>query len=104
MDNVRAVQILRDAGTYMPAVVPYMGGYRIYSGLTLVGSGTTIDAAMDAWRESLPKGHAPPLPMYFADGQAVMRKEGLVATAISKTVATRIANALNAYMPNRRGR
>ena len=102
MDNIRAVQILRDAGTWLPAVIPFAGGYRIYSGYEVIGSGATVDAAMDSARRVLPA--VPPVPIFYSEGLEVKRVEGWVATARSKAVAERIANALNQYMPDRRGR
>ena len=102
MDNKRAVQILRDSGVYMPAIVPSLGGFRVYSGLTLLGSGATIDSAME--RAGMLPPPIPPAPIFYAEGVEVRRLEGLVATAKSKSLASRIANALNSYMPDRRGR
>jgi hypothetical protein len=47
--------------------------------------------------------HLKPQPIFVAVKTAVMRGSEHVATAISKTFAKRIANALNKHKPNSEG-
>lgn len=42
-------------------------------------------------------------PPYASAGPRVMLADRAVATAVSNSMAKRIANALNAYTPDRRG-
>jgi hypothetical protein len=62
VDNKRAVQILRDSGVYMPSVVPSIGGrtFHVFSGMTLLGSGETVDEAME--RAGMNPPPVPPSP------------------------------------------
>lgn len=43
------------------------------------------------------------LPKFAAVGRSVMRGQEHIATAVSSTMAQRIARALNAHKPNSRG-
>jgi hypothetical protein len=45
----------------------------------------------------------PPPPKFVAIRATVMRGAELIARAVSKTMAKRIANALNKHAPNREG-
>ncbi len=53
--------------------------------------------------QSTPKAPTPRPFMFIAIRRAVMRGSEMVATAKSHTFARRIANALNAYTPTRKG-
>lgn len=44
-----------------------------------------------------------PKPQYASAGPRIMLADRAVATAVSNSMAKRIANALNAYTPDRRG-
>lgn len=44
-----------------------------------------------------------PVPLFVAIRCAIMRGSEHIATAVSKTMAKRIANALNAHKPNKEG-
>jgi hypothetical protein len=108
MDNKRALQILTDAGVYLPSVVPGRGegGFFVFSSLKELGRGDSVDAAIEDARR---RGNIPPdadRPEYVAKANdifRVRRPSSLVATATSRTMADRIANALNLYNPNERG-
>jgi len=105
MDNRRALQLLTEAQVYAPAVVPGLGhgGYYIFSAAKVLGHGDTIE---DAFADAKSKGNIPdlpPRPVFHADGKIVTRKDSVVATCNSRTMAMRIANALNQYNPNERG-
>ena len=105
MDVRRALQLLTEAQVYAPAVVPGLGqgGYFVFSAAKVLGRGETIDAALaDAKaRGYLPE--LPPRPAFLADGVIVTRRGEVVATCNSRTMAARVANALNQYNPNERG-
>lgn len=45
----------------------------------------------------------PKLPQFVAVNRSVMRGQEHIATAVSRTMAMRIARALNTYKPNSRG-
>jgi hypothetical protein len=44
-----------------------------------------------------------PTPKFVAVHKAIMRGAEFIATAVSHTMALRIANALNSYKPNQKG-
>lgn len=60
-----------------------------------------------SWRDVFVQAGArwpkPPTTTFAAAGPRVMHGDRAVATASSNTMAKRIANALNAYSPDRRG-
>jgi hypothetical protein len=99
------MELLVQAQVFFPAIVPYLGGggFHIFSAMRVIGSGSTIDAALaDARaRENIPS--LPPRPPFRAHGVEVEMRGEVVATAKSRTFADRIANALNLYNPNERG-
>jgi len=105
MDTRRALQLLTEAQVYAPAVVPGLGrgGFFIFSAAKALGHGETIE---DALADARAKGNIPdlpPRPTFYADAKAVTRRGEVVATCNSRTMAARIANALNEYNPNERG-
>lgn len=64
-----------------------------------------IDYADRNWRAAF-RAAGVDLPVrsrFTAHGRSVMRDASPVATAVTPTTAARIANALNAYIPSRRG-
>lgn len=102
--NFHAMQLLQQARVYMPSVVPGLGrgGFYVFSSMKVLGHGVTIQAAMEAaglWPP--PAGRVAPL--FAAANYSVMYGDERVAIAESKTMAKRIASALNAYSPNERG-
>jgi hypothetical protein len=105
MDNKRALQYLTEAGVYLPAVVPGLGlgGFYVFSSLKVLGHGTTIEAALNAAISADLVPDLPPRPQFLASQYSVVRSGSVVATTTSKTMALRIANALNLYNPNERG-
>lgn len=102
----RALEILSQAQVFSPAIIPKYGGggFYVYSAMKIVGSGETIEEALTDARA---KGNIPdlaPRPQFKSDGLEVLLRGQVVATVKSRTYADRIANALNSYNPNERGR
>ena len=100
MTQRRAIEILMAARLPYPAVIPEDGGFAIYSGFRKLATGTTVQLAMMAakeyWKDVVR------LPIFQPDGLMVVRAGVVEATAKSKTMAMRIANALNQYNPGER--
>ena len=105
-DHRHALDLLRQAAVPLPAVVPGIGkgGYFVFSAMKVLGHGATIHEAMVA------AGFWPPVkagvPFFIRDGLTVAYagdRGRVVATAFSSTMARRIANALNEYIPGDRG-
>ena len=59
----------------------------------------------DSWREVFRAAgvHLPLRPQYVAQGARVMLADRAVCTAVSNTMAKRVAAALNKHIPDRRG-
>jgi len=105
MDNRRALQLLTEAQVYAPSVVPGLGrgGFYVFSAARVLGHGETIDEALADARAQGNIPDLPPRPTFHADGMTVTRRGEVMATCSSRTMAARIANALNQYNPNERG-
>jgi hypothetical protein len=105
MDNKRAMHLLTQAQVYMPSVVPgrAVGGWLVFSATREIGRGATIDEAMAAAAAAGNIPDLPPRPLFIASQYSVTRLGTVVATTSSRTMAQRIANALNFYNPNERG-
>jgi len=105
MDVRRALQLLTEAQVYAPAVVPGLGsgGFYIFSAAKVLGRGETIDEALGDARARGNLPELPPRPVFLADRLTVTRRGEVVASCNSRTMAARIANALNQYNPNERG-
>jgi len=103
LDYRTAIQRLTDAQIYAPAVVPgrAVGGWLVFSATREIARDATLEGAVAAAVASMPP--LPPRPLFLADGLNIIRIGTVVATAGSKVMAQRIANALNAYNPNERG-
>ena len=58
-----------------------------------------------SWREAfrLAGVKLPMRPRYTAQGSRVMMEDRAICTAVTNTMAKRIAGALNEYVPDRRG-
>jgi hypothetical protein len=101
MDYREAIDILRDAEVFAPAIVKFNGAFHIFSRTGLVASGKSIADAMRAG------GYIPPpprrLPLFVAAGCNVIRADEPICVCRSKTMAQRIAHALNEYVPGDRG-
>lgn len=102
----RALEILARARVHAPAVVPGLGGGGVYifSAMRVLGHGADIDAALTNARETGNLADLPPPPAFRSSGPDVELRGVVVATASSANMAERIANALNLYQPNERGR
>lgn len=103
--NFHAMQLLQQAQVFMPSVVPGLGlgGFYVFSAAKVLGHGATIQEAMEAagfW----PLPAIPPAPIFVAWDYSVRRGGEEIAISHSKTMAKRIANALNAYAPDERGK
>ncbi len=101
MDYKEGIQVLREALVRAPALVQFQGAYHVFSRTKMVSSGPTIIDALRA-------GGFLPLPerrsaLFKAEELVVVYKGQTVATASSKTMAVRIANALNEYVAGERG-
>jgi hypothetical protein len=106
MDNRQALRVLTEAGVYLPSVVPGRGagGFFIFSSMLEIGRGETIDAALADARRRGEVEEFPASPPFRAEKNQVTRADGVVAVASSSTMAQRIANALNLYNPDARGK
>ena len=102
MDYQHAMNILQDARVYRPAVVSFGDHFHVFSRTELLGSGATIEAALRA------SGHYPArprtgLPPFVSVGRDVLQGTDSICVARSPSTAVRIVNALNSYVPNKRG-
>jgi hypothetical protein len=101
------METLTRAQIFYPAVVPNLhgGGFLVFSALRLIGRGSRIESAVEDARRS---GEVPRMlrfNRFVGRGCEVGNDvDGVIATAISATQATRIAHALNHYIPDSRGR
>jgi hypothetical protein len=104
MDYHEAMQILRAHQVQSPAIVHLPGttGYHIFSRTRRLSYGATIYDALRAGGFLIPPTH-PPHP-FVHDGLQVHWRSRPVCTAASKTLAQRIANALNEYIPGKKAR
>ena len=108
MKREDALAIIADAG-YQHARVEFIDGP--FPGWLVEASHTAHQAperraTMPTLRHALMAAgfDAPASPDFVALGAEVVRAGEMVARAVSKTMAKRIANALNVYEPNARGR
>jgi hypothetical protein len=102
-DN-HALDVMRAADIFRPSVVPGrgVGGFFVFSGMKELGRGPSIHAAMvnaGLWPSAGDRRDV----FVAADFTVKLGAEN-VAIAKTKTIAKRIANALNAYSPDGRGR
>jgi hypothetical protein len=100
-DYGHGIQILRDARVFAPSLVYLNGQFHVFTRTVLLGSGATIEEALQA------AGFIPPVVapsvLFVSVGNNVVRENLNVAVARSRTMAIRIANALNEYVPGDRG-
>ncbi len=114
MEWAEGMQILREWRVFAPALVLHAGRWYIFSRTALQSSGATIEDALRAGGYLPRRDNVSPL-LYVAIENAVKLGEGpdarLIAVAdsgtsaeaASRTLAKRIANALNEYIPGDRG-
>jgi hypothetical protein len=100
MDYREGMQILRAAGLHAPALVQFNGAYHVFSRTKLVSSGASVDEALDAGGFLVAENA--PRDLFVAFGDEVVRSGVVEARAKSQTMAKRIANALNEYIPGKR--
>lgn len=102
MEYREAMQILRARQIHAPSIIhlPGVKGYYVFSRTMKLSYGETIEDAMRAGG-FLPAMH-PPDP-FVAEDTAVRWRSRPVCQAENKTLAQRIANALNEYVPGKRG-
>jgi hypothetical protein len=101
MEYAEGMQILRESRLFAPAIVRFDGGYHIFSRTALQSSGATVEDALRAGG-FIPRSERRP-SLFVAVGQNVVRENTAICVARSKTMAERIANALNEYLPGDRG-
>ena len=101
MDYQAAINILHRRRIHRPAIVEMAGAFHVFERTTLLGSGATITGALTA------AGMYPPQDVkviqYSAKGRQVIRGKQPICIAESNNLATRIANALNDYVPSQHG-
>lgn len=104
MEYHQAMQILRAHQVHAPAIVHFPGkaGFHIFSRTRQLSHGATIEDAMRAGGFLLLPAH--PLHPFAYEGLMVHWRSRLVCTAESKTLAQRIANALNEYIPGKKAK
>ena len=68
------------------------------------GPGQSVHTG-SSWREAFRSAriNLPMRPRYTAQGPRVMMEDRAICTAVTNTMAKRIAGALNEYVPDRRG-
>src|SRR5579862_9798353 len=100
MDYQHAINILHEARVYRPAIVEFGGTFHVFSRTDLLGSGASIEDAMQA------SGHYPPPArpahvIFTAAGTSVVQGSATICTTRSYNASLRIANALNEYTPSK---
>ena len=100
MDYREGMQVLRAARLHAPAIVRYAGAYHVFSRTRLIASGSSIYEALENGGLLVPENS--PTNIFAAYNFEVLQGAERVALAMSKTMAKRIANALNEYIPGDR--
>jgi hypothetical protein len=100
-----AIKIMQEARVHMPALAKIEGMYYAISRGAVIGSGTSYPAALRNAKllPQSPVRKREEFMVYGNDECEVRKGENVVATARSRNYAHRIANALNAYVPNKEG-
>lgn len=101
MDYREGMQILRTARLFAPSIIQLNGHYHVCSRTKIISSGASVYDALEAGGFLVP-GNAPTL-VFTAYKHDVILGEEKQAVAKSSTMAQRIANALNEYIPGKRG-
>jgi hypothetical protein len=100
MDYREGMQVLRAARLHAPSIVRYAGKYHVFSRTRLISSGPSIFEALDSGGLLVPENS--PTNIFAAHDYEIRQGPERVALAFSKTMAQRIANALNEYIPGDR--
>lgn len=100
MDYREGMQVLRAARLHAPAIVRHQGAYHVFSRTKLVSSGASIYDALEAGGLLVPENA--PSNIFASHDFEIRQGPVRVALAMSKTMAKRIANALNEYIPGDR--
>lgn len=99
-----ALKVMQEARLHAPALVSMYGAYHVCSRGRVLGSGLTFEAALRAAKLLPRKPLSAEDAILFANvGCDVIRGGKPVCVARSRNMAHRIANALNAYTPNKEG-
>jgi hypothetical protein len=101
-----ALKIMQAARVHQPALAKMNEAYFLaLSGGKVIGQGASYAAALrNAGLLPLREYREPEeLILYANDGCEVRRGKNLICTARSRNYAHRIANALNAYIPDKKG-
>ena len=101
MDYREGMQVLRAARLHAPAIVRHEGAYHVFSRTALVSSGVSIHDALE--RGGFLVAENAPTMLFAAHNFNVIYGSENIAVVKSKTMAARIANALNEYIPGDRG-
>jgi hypothetical protein len=96
------MQILREWRVFQPAIVRVHGLYHVCSRTAVEGSGPKVEDALKAAGYLPRRGPSNQLPFVAVEFNVVQGNDA-VCVARTKTVAQRIANALNEYIPGDRG-
>lgn len=98
MDYREGMQILRQAGLHAPSIVCLHDRYFVFSRTRMISSGGSVDEALDAGGFLVAENA--PRDLFVAYNHEVVRGSEVEARAKSTTMAKRIANALNEYIPS----
>ena len=101
MDYREGMQVLRAARLHAPAIVQTSGIYHVFSRTKLISSGASVYDALEAGGFLVPE-NAPTFVFTSYKNDILLGAEKQ-AVAKSGKMAQRIANALNEYIPGKRG-
>jgi hypothetical protein len=97
-----AIKVMQEARVRSPALVLYGGNCHAFSQTQLLGSGKTYAGALRA-AKLLPRQPPREAVLYVNIDCTVLRGTENICVARTRNTAHRIANALNAYVPNEDG-
>jgi hypothetical protein len=100
MDYREGMQVLRAARLHAPSIVRLGREYHVFSRTELISSGVSVYDALE--RGGFLVAENAPTMIFAAHNYTVLHGPVRVALTESKTMAKRIANALNEYIPGDR--